>query len=213
MNSQAIADAKCREIYCEARDFFDKYAALPKYCGFNILQGPPLFRPPTLFIGYQPGGDHDEGDRERLAGRELKWASKCANATGSWRLSKKLQGMFTRPYLEKCVGVNAIFLRSPRIDDYKRDFDKSTRLQVEQFCLSQVYKIIETIDPSKIVAIGFSTFQLFGESRPGLINENGRTLTRVGQIAGRQAIAILHLSGARISNPDLNRIRDRVLVG
>jgi hypothetical protein len=126
-------------------------------------------------------------------------------------LAKKMRHMFRREYLAQCVGMNAIFLRSPTIDDYKRDFDKNMRAQIEQFCLARVGQIIEAIDPAKIVAIGFDTLKLFGADAADLINEKGRTLTKVGQIAGRPAIATLHLSGARISNPDLDRIRDRVL--
>jgi hypothetical protein len=110
--------------------------------------------------------------------------------------------------------MNAIFLRSPTVDDYKRDFDKTMRAKIKWFCLPRVGQIIEAVDPLKIVVIGLNTLKLFkrfGESVIDLTNEEGRTLTTVGQIVGRRAIATLHLSAAYISNPDRDRIRDLVL--
>ena len=212
MRKQADVEATCLEIYCEARDYFDQYAALPKYYGFNILQGPPIVRPPILFIGYQPGGDHNEGERERLRGGEMKWAPTCANATGSWPLSRKLQGMFTRPYLEKCVGMNALFLRSPNIESYENDFDKTVRVVIESFCLTRVFKMIEAIDPLKIVIIGFRTQELFDKPWPVDLKNEKQALTRIGEVAGRPAIAATHLTGSRgLNAADLSRIRDRVL--
>jgi hypothetical protein len=119
--------------------------------------------------------------------------------------------MFKRQYLAHCVGMNAIFLRSPTAGDYKRDFDKTTRAKIEGFCFARVGQIIEAINPLKIVAIGLDTLKLFGPTMADLKNEKGRTLTAVGKIAGRRAIATVHLSGARLSNADLDLIRDRVL--
>jgi hypothetical protein len=122
-----------------------------------------------------------------------------------------MRKMFGKQFLEQCVGINAIFLRSPTVDDYKRNLDKNVRAQIEAFCLARVVQIVEAIDPKSIVAIGFDTLKLFGASTPDLANDKGRTLTKIGAVAGRGAIASLHLSGARISNCDLDSIRDRVL--
>ena len=88
------------------------------------------------------------------------------------------------------------------------------RAKIKGFCLPRVGQIIEAVDPLKIVVIGLNTLKLFkrfGESVIDLTNEEGRTLTTVGQIVGRRAIATLHLSAAYISNPDRDRIRDLVL--
>jgi len=103
------------------------------------------------------------------------------------------------------------FLRSPTVDDYKRNLDKNVRAQIEAFCLARVVQIVEAINPKSIVAIGFDTLKLFGASTPDLANDKGRTLTRTGIIVGQSALATLHLSGAHISNHDRDSIRDRVL--
>ena len=62
------------------------------------------------------------------------------------------------------------------------------------------------------MVIGFGTLKLFpGERKPDRWNSKGRILTRVGEIAGRPAIATLHLSGARTSILDRELILKRVL--
>ena len=157
MRKQAVVEATCQEIYRETLDYFDQYAALPKYDGFNILQGPPLFRPPILFIGYQPGGAHDEGERERTRGRDL--VTPTRRELG--RFPKNCRKCLQDEYLEKCVGMNAIFLRSHDIKSDETDFDKTVRAVIENFCLTRVLKIIETVDPRKIVIIGLKTQELF----------------------------------------------------
>jgi hypothetical protein len=107
--------------------------------------------------------------------------------------------------------VNAIFLRSPNIADYNRNVDRQTRAQVTYFCKTHVLQIIDVVDPDKIVVIEFSTLKLFGPTEPDLINAKGRILTRTGKIGNRKAVAMLHLSGAYISNADRDFIRDRIL--
>ena len=204
-----IAEAKCREIYREAQVFFGQ---LPRsrYYGFKILYGPPLFRPPILFIGYQPGGGSADFERETARGTDKHWPAACDYATQDWSIAKKMQRLFGQEYLAGCTGTNAIYLRSPSIRDYVRDHDRQTRSKVERFCLDQTARIIEAIDPLKIVVIGFGTLGLFGASEAGRKNAKGRLLTRVGQVAGRPAIATLHLSGARISVSDLDSIGSEI---
>jgi hypothetical protein len=210
VSAQAIVEAKCQEIYREAQTFFSQISYSPNY-GFKILVGPPLYQPPILFVGYQPGGGSDDAELEAARGSDKHWPPTCEYATESWTLAKKMRRMFKRQYLEQCIGMNAIFLRSPTAYDYKRNIDKTTRAQIEGFCLARVGQIIEAIDPLKIVAIGLKTLELFGAAEADLINEKGRTLTSVGQIAGRPAIATLHLSAAHILDADFDRIRDRIL--
>lgn len=210
MSDQDGIEYKTRAIYLEALAFFDQIPRSHNY-GFKILYAPPVYQPPILFVGYQPGGGADDFERETARGSDKSWPAACEYATESWRLAKQMRQMFGRGFLEQCMGINAIFLRSPTVDDYKRSLAKDIRAQVENFCLTRVNQIIEATDPKKIVAIGFDTLKLFSESEPDLTNEKGRTLTKMGKIGGRSAVATLHLSGAQISNVDRDRIRDRVL--
>lgn len=122
-----------------------------------------------------------------------------------------MQNMFGAPLLRQCVGMNAIFMRAPNIEAYKKMSTPDTRRKVQEFCLGKVGEVIAATMPHRIVAIGFETLSLFGKSEPDLINAKGRTLTRIGRISGIRALAVLHLSGARISNDDRRAIADRVL--
>jgi hypothetical protein len=209
MNPQERAESECRQIYVEAQTFFEQLPR-PRNYSFKILYAPPLYQPPILFIGYQPGGGDDDFERETARGSDKHWPATCEYATESWKLAKQMRQMFGRGFLEQCAGVNAIFLRSPTVADYKRNLDEHARARIEAFCLGRVIQIVEVFDPKAIVAIGFETLRLFGETTPDLANEKERVLTRIGTIAGRQAIGTLHLSGAHISKSDIDRIGDRV---
>lgn len=176
------------------------------------FNAPPVHQTPFLFIGYRRGGGADDFKYETHLGSHLTWPPESEYATASWSLARHMRNMFHPAVnLERCVGLNAIFLRCPNITEYTQNLDTETRQKVERFCLERVHRIIDAIDPQKIVTIGFSTLKLFGGTEPHAINAKGRVLTRGGQIGGRGAIAMLHLSGARISKEDRARIRDSVL--
>ncbi len=61
MNALDI-EAKCKEIYREAQEFFHKNPS-PFNSGFKILNSPPHYRPPVMFIEYQPNGSDDDFKR------------------------------------------------------------------------------------------------------------------------------------------------------
>jgi hypothetical protein len=210
MNAQRVAETKCREIYVEAQTFFANIHRQRDY-GFKILNPPPVYKPPFLFVGYQPGSGAADFKYETCLGTHLHWPLKCEYATATWTLAQNMRRMFGPEVLARCMGVNAIFLRSPNIADYNRNVDRQTRAQVTYFCKTHVLQIIDVVDPDKIVVIEFSTLKLFGPTEPDLINAKGRILTRTGKIGNRKAVAMLHLSGAYISNADRDFIRDRIL--
>jgi uracil-DNA glycosylase len=124
--------------------------------------------------------------------------------------------MFGRELVERCVGTNAIFIRADSIDDYKSIVCKSNEVlpKIKEFCRNCVEKMVDAIEPRLIVAIGFETLYLFGGSGGSNIDKksekNGRVLTRTGKIFGRDALGVLHLSGARISNQDRETIANRI---
>ena len=104
------------------------------------------------------------------------------------------------------------FLAVAKYKSYENDFDKSVREDIESFCRSRVFKIIEAIDPLKIVIIGFKTQELFDKPWPVDLKKEKQALIRIGEVAGRPAIATTHLTGSRgLNAADLGRIRDRVL--
>jgi hypothetical protein len=200
-----------QNIYRETQAFYAELAPDHGNLGFQILYGPPVISPPILFIGYQPGGGLADFEMELANGVQDGWPNVCEYATAQWRLAKYMQNMFGTETLKKCVGLNAIFIRSPTVERFRKTVGAKTRKMISDFCLPRAEQIIQAVQPQRIVSIGFETLSLFGNTVPDIKNEKGRTLTRTGQIVGERAIATLHLSGAQISTADRERIRDRVL--
>ena len=122
--------------------------------------------------------------------------------------------MFGRELLQECVGVNAIFARSPSLEHYRKHVTLELRRKIEKFCLVQITEMVETLRPRVVVVIGFETLALFGKSKSILKSERSqRVLAKTGSIAGRETIGTLHLSGAQISTPDRAAIASHILAG
>jgi hypothetical protein len=209
---QDSAHEVCRQIYRETKSFYGEICKGKDDCGFQILYGPPFFRTPILFLGYQPGRGTKSPLQERLDGSEERWPLRSEYATEDWPLAKRLRESLDEELIERCVGLNAIFVRSDNMAKFRRQFDLALRLKIQKFCLSRVEKMVNAIQPLRIIAIGFATLGLFCSSVAGRANESGRVLTRMGKIAGRPALGILHLSGARISKQDRETISSEIRV-
>lgn len=203
----------CRDIYRETQIFYNE---LKPHLGdgaqgFQILYGPPVFEPEIFFIGYQPGRGCKTPDEERAYGSECRWPPKSEYVTECWPLARRLREMFPS-FLEQCVGLNAIFVRADDIQSYKKNVTPEYRRKIAGFCLPRVIRIINAIQPKRIVTIGFDTLTLFMDGKrgvPGMRRDRGSNpLTRVGQIAGREAVAVLHLTGAWPSRDERRRITD-----
>ncbi|MBI0537726.1 hypothetical protein D9599_19375 [Roseomonas sp. KE2513] len=108
--------------------------------------------------------------------------------------------------LASCLGVNAIFLRSPSKAAYKTEVPSAVRRQVERFCVERVRRLVTIVQPRHVVTIGLLTLELFKdtptESEPTVektkATETGRGarwIRSAGTIATREAYAVLHLTG------------------
>ena len=192
----------CRQLYTDTKYFYRKISKGRKDDpGFQILYGPPFFHAPVLFIGYQPGKGCKTALEERAYGAEDRWPPKSEYATECWPLAKRLREMLGKEFIEKCVGTNAIFVRANSIADYE-NVSRGLRTEIEEFCRTQIKEMVGAIEPKLIVAIGFATLDLFGGGGAGGTGDRGRVLTKTGKIFGRDALGVLHLSGALISKRD-----------
>lgn len=108
--------------------------------------------------------------------------------------------------LTSCLGVNAIFLRSPSKAAYEAEVPSVMRRQIERFCVEQVRRLVTIIQPQHVVTIGLLTLEFFKNtptwSEPMIektkateMGRRGRWIRSVGTIAGREAHAVLHLTG------------------
>jgi hypothetical protein len=194
------------DVYAKTRGF-SPIAVECRELGFEVLLGPPHESPPIAFIGYQPSQGKLTAEQARAEEYEDHWPPVCEYATKNWPLACVMKKMFGEQLLEKCVGLNAIFVRVRSIPSYTKEVPASTRALIETFCLDQVKRMVNAIDPMRVIIIGFATAQLFDKQwRPRLVSPNGRILMREGSVFGRDAIATLHLTGSWISTADRESI-------
>lgn len=214
-NRQREADEVCCRIYDETREFYfsELKPALKDDPGYQILYGPPLFQTPVLFVGYQPGNGTKNPFEEREYGTEDGWPERSEFVTECWPLAMALRRIFNKDFIEKCVGTNVIFVRASDVKTYGK-FDKNLRAKIREFCKPRVELMVKAIQPKLIVAIGLATLDLFGPSEETLrgaahgARGKSSALIKKGKIAGREALAVMHLSGARIPRQDRKAIAD-----
>jgi len=155
--------SECQKVYDEAQIFFATIKRERDF-GFKIFNAPPVYQTPFLFIGYQPGGSQASFEYEQSRNSHLTWPPEIEYLTASWALASCMRRTFAgTDTLERCVGMNANFLRYPNVVCYRRAMDCPSRTDVERFCLETVLRIISLVDPRKIMTIGFSTLELFGK--------------------------------------------------
>ena len=211
MNGEEL-ETLCRGIYQETAAQEAIAAARDQHGkGFEILMGPPLASPEIAFIGYQPGEWTMSVSDARAAGYESDWVTDtCQYATADWPLAKRLRRMFTTERLERCVGLNAIFVRAKSVAEYQK-IPRELRKRIRTFCLGKIEQMIHAIRPRKIVVIGFGTMRLLGRSRPSHTTA-GKVLVREGEVFGRKAFSTPHLSAAwGLRNEDLDDIARIIL--
>ncbi len=205
------AEDLCLNVYAETLAFYKEIQPLMGHrgFGFKILYGPPLFKPPILFLGYQPGGSSEDDKREQAGGAHERWPAALEYATQDWTLARNMQKMFGPDRLARCVGLNALFFRAPDLKEWEK-LPRELRIRIESFCKGHATGVIRALQPDRVVAIGFKTLELFGPTKPDISNEKGRVLTKSGTVAGYPSLGTLHLSGAQISNVDRERITQRI---
>jgi hypothetical protein len=215
-HEQRAAEEICRSIYDETATFYKRKAprVAGEDLGYRILYGPPVVHPGYLFLGDQPGGRGTDSVRtDQLQGcpteceygldkRELRKAG-----WKSTKLAVNMQKIWGVPVLKKSTGLNAIFFRAPR-DEWPR-LETGLRIELEKFSLERARRIIEILQPKRLVVIGFKTFRPLATSahRQVEVWRNGRSLVERSEIWGVPAFGVIHLSGAHLSGADFDAIK------
>jgi hypothetical protein len=200
----------CRAIYRETQQFYSRVAPEHALWGFKIFYGPPLLNPRILVIGYQPGGGAEDNLREQRNAVHERWPSQSEYVANDWprrpNVATRLQDIFGIDLLRHCVGLNAVFFRAPSEEEYHSAYKGSIRKEIEKFCVPKVLTIASVLAPDRILFLGLGTMDLFCVTRPDLVSVKGRVLAKAGRVADRDAIGILHPTGARISGLDRQQI-------
>ena len=76
----AYVELTAERVYAEAADFFGRLVP-PRAYAFKVLYGPPLYRPPILFVGYQPGGAAPEEYKDRWPPGAVRFLAHAIRAT------------------------------------------------------------------------------------------------------------------------------------
>lgn len=191
----------CREVYVETRAFYEAHSPAmgPAALGFRILYGPPVAKPPVLFLGYQPGGTMAEDGNQHET-----WPVVSDYAVQSWPLAARLRETLGEAKVAASTGLNAIFFRAKSIADWRR-FKRPLRDEMEAFSLSRAERIVRVLAPRHIVVIGLGTFDRLTAGTASTLGA-GRVLAKRGDLWGASAIGIMHLSGARVRRDERDRI-------
>lgn len=204
---QNSIDRICTDLYRETRTFLQTIN-FEAPLSFKILNGPPIRNAETLFIGYQPGGDEEDAKNEISKGTHLRWPPVCEYATETWPLAPKMQRIFGVGRLKQCVGTNVIFLRYSDARSYRAHVGEKQNA-IEKFCKDKVEILVNAINPVRIITIGFKALEMFGPTEIGLLRQDGKNaLTKIGRIANRPAIGMIHLTGARPFSSELDRLAE-----
>ena len=202
----ASAESVCRSVYENTEEFYNRCA--PRMgdasYGYKILYGPPLVHAPILFLGYQPGGGQDAADHGLALGERQSWSLENEYVTAQWPLASRMREVWGNPFLRRCVGLNGLFFRSPNKKEWAR-LPLQIRQDIEKFCKSQTFRIIDVLRPRAIVMIGFRNIAEF-EPTDAPIRCDSSRLIQPGTLWGYPATEIIHLSGARISNDSRGKI-------
>jgi hypothetical protein len=197
MGLKQSVESIAREVYQETKAFYDNRMLQlgDADYGFKILYAPPKQKAPILFIGYQPGG----GAKDRNDKEHVEWPNQCEYAVKEWKLAKKMQKVWGATQLAHCTGLNTFFFRSPS-DRVWKSVPRPLRKEMEDFCREKVDKLVQALEPRRIVFIGLGNFnQTIKNASDALRGEgNDQLLIRAGYFDDIPAYGVLHLSGARI---------------
>src|ERR1700756_3920642 len=74
-SDQLECERICKEVYTTTSALYEqrKSEMAERDYGYKILNGPPLAGPPILFLGYQPGGAQEDGERFKKLGAHERW--------------------------------------------------------------------------------------------------------------------------------------------
>jgi hypothetical protein len=199
-------EAVCNEIYAEARSRYA--AAAPSLgsaaLGFRILYGPPVVRAPYMFLGFQPGGRQDESNE----GQHDGWPDQSWYASSPSPLARQLRHVFRIETVEH-TGLNMIFFRAPNMaawDGVQPDLKR----ELEQFSLERLERVVAALQPRHLVVIGLRTFKQLTQTggETALFGRRGNRLVVKGEFGGCPTSGIVHLSGARVSGHDRERLKE-----
>src|SRR5213593_3396055 len=133
--------------------------------GFKVLYGPPLANPEIMIVSLNPGGGDSARsgwtrwarDQDRFERGDFSPPAELSYWVRDNRMAKSVRGLFgERVQLLKheTVAFPVCFLRSENWES----IPIRTRENMKRFCYPLVKQIIQTLQPKRLLVIGFDTY-------------------------------------------------------
>jgi hypothetical protein len=214
MNIKTWSENLVKDVYREWKEKYPDYEN-----GFKVFYSVPYKNPKLMIISFQPGGNYSNFYEENLGNYKkddfiIKENSYISN---NHKMSKVVRKLFFNvdngiEILETSVIFPLIFFRSSSVKKWNTEIK---RKEMEDFCFKKVSEIIKVLNPKKILVIGFGTYKELQKS--GIFNftdekiackrnKNNHTLATTSKSNDIEFFTTIHLSGARFSNEDFNKI-------
>ncbi|WP_336718623.1 hypothetical protein [Asaia bogorensis] len=208
-----MIDTKYRNAYAETRKLYDRLAPQMggKDYGYEILYGPEVSSPSLFILGYQPGYRTKIDEMTEEAKRPMTPPSDLAYAKGAWPLARALRSIWPADRMTDMMGGNINFFRAVSVDEWKT-IPLPVRRELQAHSLRTIQQLIEAYAPRRILVIGLDTLKRI----PGHSIDKGRVssidpsrhnpIAQEATLWGIPALAVTHLSGARLKAEDRQNI-------
>ncbi|NIE81405.1 hypothetical protein [Asaia sp. As-1742] len=208
-------DTKYRTAYAETRELYDRLAPQMggKDYGYEILYGPEVSSPSLFILGYQLGCKTKDKamseEKKRPAGPPSVLA--YANPKEDWRLANALLNIWPADRMNDMMGGNINFFRAATVSEWAT-IPLSVRRELQAHSLETMQQLVEAYAPKRILVIGLDTLKRI----PGHIINKGHVssidplrhnpIAQEATLWGISALAVTHLSGARLKAGDRQNI-------
>ncbi|MBA2935648.1 hypothetical protein HZF05_16310 [Sphingomonas sp. CGMCC 1.13654] len=214
--SELDIHAYARGLYGRVNEMWGKHREdlFGGACGFDVLSGPPAYRPAVMIIGANPGfGAHDHRPSE-----DTTWPVTSYISEAQWPLAIKIRSIFAEAgrsdALDTAIQTNFLFFKSSSINAGPgsrypwSDVAPMVRMKLERWSAEEIKDLIRVLEPALIIVLGTATFNAHAHHRRTVLRDRTgkRDLLLEGIIAERPAIGILHPTGARVANADWSRV-------
>ena len=207
---QTAIENYCTDLYTRTRALWESLEGeYPTWeCRFKILYSPPVPNPDLLILGTNPGFDPVTLDDAEIQ----TWSKYNEYTQASWRLAGKLRTFFNvmscPEKLENSVGTNLLFFKTKSIDKHRTGWGWKNNpghitQQLEQYCHSELNKLVAALNPATVLVLGLSAFDKFTDTQgDAVFNTKDRRLAAAGWAEGVPVIGIIHPTGAQVSDND-----------
>ena len=208
-----MIDTKYRTAYAETRELYDRLAPQMggKDYGYEILYGPEVVTPSLFILGYQPGCTCADKKRSEEDKRSASPPSALAYAGATWPLARALRSIWPADRMTGMMGGNINFFRAATVNEWTT-IPLSVRRELQAHSLRTIQQLVEAYAPKRILVIGLDTLKRI----PGHIIDKGHVssidssrhnpIAQEATLWGVPALAVTHLSGARLKAGDRQNI-------